>query len=60
VPGVHLHQSGPNGATGLNSPLALQYGINGPMLFVVGRDGRVLLRSPQVGDLEPELRKALQ
>jgi tetratricopeptide (TPR) repeat protein len=60
VPGIHLHQSGPNGATGLNSPLALQYGINGPMVFLISRDGRVLLRSPQVGDLEPELKKALQ
>jgi hypothetical protein len=59
VPGIHLFQAAPEGG-GLNSPLATFYGINGlPHLFLVGKDGRVLDRTLQVGDLERELRKAL-
>src|SRR5262249_32871572 len=59
VPAVHLFQASPDGI-GLNSPLATSYGINGlPHLFLVGRDGRVVNRTLQVGDLADELRKAL-
>jgi thiol-disulfide isomerase/thioredoxin len=56
--GVHLYQPAPKGAGGMSSPLALQFGINGlPTAFLVGRDGRVVSRSLQVGDLENELKK---
>ncbi len=45
---------------GLDSPLATYYGINAmPHLFLVGKDGKVINRTLQVGDLEIELRKAL-
>jgi len=55
VPGIHLYQPG-----GLNSPFATQYGINGlPHLFLVGKDGRVLDRTLQVGDVQNALNKAL-
>lgn len=60
VPGVHMHSAAGKTGGGLNSPLAVQYGINGlPTMFLVGRDGRVLNRSLQIGDVEAELKKAL-
>lgn len=61
VPGIHLHSPATSKTGGgLNSSLAVQYGINGlPTLFLVGRDGRVLNRSLQIGDVEAELKKAL-
>lgn len=59
IPGVHLYQQ-PKDGSGLSSPLGLRYGINGlPTLFLVGRDGRVISRTLQVGDLEEALKKAL-
>lgn len=61
MPGIHLHSPATSKTGGgLNSSLAVQYGINGlPTLFLVGRDGRVLNRSLQIGDVEAELKKAL-
>ena len=57
--GVQLFQAAKDGG-GLNSPLAISYGINSlPTLFLIGKDGRVLNRTLQVGDLEAELRRAL-
>lgn len=59
APGTHLFQAAKDGV-GLNSPLAVFYGINSlPNVFLVGRDGRVLNRTLQVSDLENELKKAL-
>jgi thiol-disulfide isomerase/thioredoxin len=59
VKGVHLYQPPPQGTGGMNSALALQYGLNGlPTAFLIGRDGRVTSRSLQVGVLENELKKA--
>ncbi|MBI3407840.1 MAG: TlpA family protein disulfide reductase [Planctomycetes bacterium] len=59
VQSIHLFQAAKDGV-GISSPFAVQYGINGlPTLFLVGRDGKVINRSLQVGELEPELKKAL-
>jgi peroxiredoxin len=56
VAGVQLFQAGENG--GMNSPLATQYGIMGlPHILLVGRDGRVISRSIQIGELEEALKK---
>ncbi len=58
VKGIHVYQPPPKNSGGMSSPLALQYGINGlPTVFLIGRDGRVLNRAMQVGDLENELKK---
>lgn len=58
IQAIHLFQEAKEGG-GINSPLATYYGINGlPTLFLVGKDGRVISRSLQVGELEPELKKA--
>src|SRR5262249_54538180 len=58
--GIHLFQAPAQGATGLQSPLAIQYGILGlPNVFLVGRDGKVVDRTLQVTNLEEALRKAL-
>lgn len=58
-PGVHLFAAAPKGESGLSSPLAVQYGINGlPTMFLVGRDGKVLSTRLQIDDLESELKKA--
>jgi peroxiredoxin len=47
-------------AKGLDSPLALQYGIVGvPTIFLVGKDGRVIDRSIQVNELEDAIKKAI-
>lgn len=57
--GIQLYQAAKDGG-GLNSPLAISYGINSlPTLFLIGKDGRVLDRTLQVGDLEAALRRAL-
>jgi hypothetical protein len=53
VPAIHLYQAG-----GLESPLATYYGIVAlPNLFLVGKDGKVVSRTVQVGTLEEELKK---
>jgi hypothetical protein len=53
VPATHLHQAG-----GLESPLATYYGIVAlPNMFLVGKDGKVVSRTVQVGTLEDEIRK---
>ena len=55
--GIHLFHA-TNNERGMNSPLAIQYGIHIlPTVFVVGRDGRVTSTSVQIGDLETELKK---
>ena len=56
---VHLYQAPPNNTgSGMYSPLAIQYGIHMlPTMFLVGRDGRVIHRSLQIGELEAELKK---
>ncbi len=59
--GTHLFQASMSkAAASLNSPLADQYGINGPTLFVVGRDGRVVQRSIQASELDDVIRKMNQ
>jgi hypothetical protein len=56
VPGIQLMQPG-----GLESPLATQYGIMTlPNLFLVGKDGKVLSHTVQVGTLEEEVKKNLK
>jgi hypothetical protein len=58
-PGHHLWEAAKEGG-GLNSPLATSYGIMGlPHLILIGRDGRVVTRTLQVGDLEDAIKKAL-
>jgi hypothetical protein len=53
VPGTHLHMPG-----GLESPLAVQYGINSlPAMFLVGPDGKVITRSVQASTVDDELNK---
>ncbi len=57
LPGTHLFQ--PGGLEG--SPLALQYGIMGlPNLFLVGKDGKVLSRTVQVGTLDESVKQQLK
>jgi hypothetical protein len=59
LPGTHLFQAAKDGV-GLNSPLALQYGIQGlPTIFLAGRDGKVINRTLQISDLEDAVKKAL-
>jgi thiol-disulfide isomerase/thioredoxin len=59
LPGTHLVQPAVEGG-GLNSPLALQYGIMGvPTLFLVGKDGKVTSRTLHMTDLEEAIQKAL-
>jgi hypothetical protein len=62
LPGSHLVQPGADGGpnSGLNSPLATQYGIMGvPSLFLVGKDGKVISRNLPMGGLEEAVQKAL-
>jgi hypothetical protein len=55
APGVQIFQPG-----GLESPMAAQYGIMVlPNLFLVDKDGKVVSRTVQVGNLEEELKKKL-
>ena len=50
-----LYQAG-----ALESPLAVKYGILVlPNLFLVGKDGKVVSRSVQIGGLEDEVKKLL-
>jgi thiol-disulfide isomerase/thioredoxin len=56
IPAVHLYQAG-----GLNSPLAMQYGIQGlPNLFLIGKDHNVVSRTVQINDLDDEVGKLLK
>jgi len=58
VKAIHLYDAPPKGLSGMSSPAALYFGINGlPTAFVVGRDGRVLTRVLQFDMLENELKK---
>jgi thiol-disulfide isomerase/thioredoxin len=60
VPGTCLFQAAKDGG-GVNSRLAIQYGIQSlPTIFLVGRDGKVLGRAVQMGELEEAVKKALQ
>jgi hypothetical protein len=55
-PGVQLYQ--PNG---LDSPLAVQYGVMVlPQMFLVGKDGKVVSRTVQIGTVEDEIKKQLK
>lgn len=55
-PGIQIAQPG-----GLDSPLASYYGIHSlPNLFLVGKDGKVISRSIQLGNLEEEIKKQLK
>ncbi|MGE3806865.1 MAG: thioredoxin-like domain-containing protein [Gemmataceae bacterium] len=56
VPGIQVLQP-----EGLEGPLATHYGIKSlPTLFLVGKDGKVISRTIQVGNLEDELKKHLK
>jgi hypothetical protein len=56
APGTHLHQAG-----SLESKLAMDYGIMVlPHLFLVGKDGKVVSRTVQIGNLEDEVKKLLK
>ena len=59
APGIHLYQTpNNNSGGGLNSPLAVQYGIHIlPTLFMINREGRVTSNALQIGDIATELRK---
>jgi thiol-disulfide isomerase/thioredoxin len=59
LPGTHLFQATEQ-ARGLDSPLAVEYGIVGlPTVILVGKDGRVIDRSIQVNELEDAVKKGL-
>jgi hypothetical protein len=52
APGTHLYQGG------MDSKLATSYGVMVlPNLFLVGKDGKVLSRNVQMGNLEDEVKK---
>jgi thiol-disulfide isomerase/thioredoxin len=56
APGTHLFTPG-----GLESKLATDYGVMMlPNLFLVGKDGKVVSRTVQVGGLEAEVQKLLK
>jgi hypothetical protein len=56
APGVQLHQDG-----GLECTLATDYGVMVlPNVFLVGKDGKVVSRTVQVGNLEEELKKLVK
>jgi thiol-disulfide isomerase/thioredoxin len=58
LPGTHLFQ--PSDQGGMNSPLAIQYGIIGlPTTFLVGKDGKVVNPTIQMSELEEAIRKQL-
>ena len=55
APGTHLYLDG-----GMDSKYATDYGVMMiPNLFLVGKDGKVVSRTVQVGNLEDELKKQL-
>ncbi|HYV36659.1 MAG TPA: thioredoxin-like domain-containing protein [Gemmataceae bacterium] len=59
LPGNHLFMATEQNK-GLESPLAIQYGIVGiPTIILVGKDGRVIDRSLQISELEEAIKKAL-
>jgi hypothetical protein len=54
--GVHLYQSG-----GMDSKPAVDYGITVlPSLFLVGKDGKVVSRNEQIGNVEEDVKKLLK
>jgi thiol-disulfide isomerase/thioredoxin len=56
APGTHLYQAG-----GLDSPLAVQYGVMGlPNLFLVNGEGKVLSRTVQIANLEDVVKTHLK
>jgi thiol-disulfide isomerase/thioredoxin len=56
APGTHLFQAG-----GLEGKLATDYGIQAlPTMFLVGKDGKVVSRNMQIGNLEEEVKKQLK
>jgi thiol-disulfide isomerase/thioredoxin len=56
APGTHLYQPG-----GLDSPLAVQYGVMGlPNLFLVNAEGKVLSRTVQIANLEDVVKTHLK
>jgi Thioredoxin-like len=56
APGLHVHQAG-----GLESGPATDYGIMVlPHLFLVGKDGKVVSRTIQLGSVEDEVKKLLK
>jgi hypothetical protein len=56
APGRHVHQPG-----GFDSKPALKYGVMTlPHLFLVGKDGRCLLKNAQIGTVEEDITKALK
>jgi hypothetical protein len=55
APGTHLYQDG-----GMDSKYAVDYGVMMlPNLFLVGKDGKVVSRTLQVGGVEEEIKKQL-
>jgi peroxiredoxin len=55
APGLHLFQEG-----GMESKYAVDYGVMMmPSLFLVGKDGKVVNRTLQVGNVEEEVKKQL-
>ena len=56
VPGTHIYTPG-----GLESKLATQYGVMVlPGVFLVGKDGKVLNKAAQMGNIEDEVKKQLK
>jgi hypothetical protein len=54
--GTHLYQAG-----GLEGKLATDYGILVlPQMFLVGKDGKVVNRNPQTGNVEDDIKKQLK
>jgi hypothetical protein len=55
-PGIQLVHAG-----GLDGPLATHYGVLVlPNIFLVGKDGKVVSRTVQIGNLEEEIKKLLK
>jgi hypothetical protein len=53
IPGTHIHSAG-----GLESKLAIDYGVMVlPHMFLVDREGKVVSRTIQVGNVEEEIKK---
>ncbi|HKI34421.1 MAG TPA: thioredoxin-like domain-containing protein [Gemmataceae bacterium] len=53
APGTHLYQEG-----GMDSKYAVEYGVMMlPNLFLVGKDGKVVSRTLQIGNVEEEIKK---
>jgi thiol-disulfide isomerase/thioredoxin len=54
--GVHLYQPGGIDA----NPLAVSYGIMGPHLFLIGKDGKMANKNAQLPVLADEIEKMLK